>query len=197
MLTTSRNSVFHKSDDGLVVRSEDGTHVMLRGLTEHDSHIQAEHLQRLTPEDRRMRFHNAMSDAALSNYTDHVDWRHALAYGAFVDGTLRGVSEMMLESGDEAEVSISIEKEYQRIGLGRILVGAMILTGRNLGLKTLHMYYFRDNERMRALARVMGARPTGVGNVMEGIIRLDLAGSKEPSRMMRSVPGVTHAPGNA
>ena len=91
MFVTSRNSLFRRSLSGLVFRTEDGPRVELRGLTEYDAKEHAGHLKRLSPQDRRLRFHSMMSDNAVALYSRRMDWQHALAFGIFIDGTLRGV----------------------------------------------------------------------------------------------------------
>ncbi|WP_294925278.1 GNAT family N-acetyltransferase [uncultured Paracoccus sp.] len=183
MFVTSRNSLFRRSLSGLVFRTEDGPRVELRGLTEYDAKEHAGHLKRLSPQDRRLRFHSMMSDNAVALYSRRMDWQHALAFGIFIDGTLRGVGELLVADGsDDGEISVSVEHRFQKAGLGRVLVSALVLAGRRIGLKTAHMYFVPGNERMRALSRAVGAKPTFAGGVVESVIDLEPPADRTPLR---------------
>lgn len=173
MFEESRNSVFRKSRDGLEIRNPDGLHITLRGLSASDAEQHAGHLQRLDPEDRRMRFHSALSDAAVADYSSHMDWAHSYVFGVFVDGTLRAMGELIpLDDSQEGELSVSVERDFRKAGLGRILVRALMMAGRRIGLKRIRMVYKRDNDRMRALARSVGAQSEVASDVVEGIVSI-------------------------
>ena len=102
--------------------------IRLRGLEGRDRHDHAAHLLRLSPEDRRARFHAALTDDAIRAYSDGVDWDHALIFGAFVGGVLRGLGELIpWPARDQGEASFSIEQPFQQIGLGKRLVLATVL----------------------------------------------------------------------
>lgn len=150
-----------------------GIPIKLRGLSPRDWQQHAAHLQRLTPEDRRSRFHSGMSDSAIEHYVRHIDWQRALIFGVFVRGKLRAVGELIpSRRGDEGEISVSVERAYQHAGIGRLLVLAMVLAARNIGLKAVRMIFFRDNDGMRALARNVGARSELSAGVMESVMTI-------------------------
>ncbi|MBU3029903.1 GNAT family N-acetyltransferase [Paracoccus marinaquae] len=143
----------------------------LRGLTARDRRLHTAHLLRLSAEDRRARFHSAISDKAVIAYSRGLDWNHAWVFGAFVDGTLRGVGELVpLEGTDEGELSISVEKPYQHMGIGKMLTLALILAARRTGIGTVRMLYVHGNQRMRALARDLGAKTIAAPGVLEGVV---------------------------
>lgn len=178
-----------------------GGGVRLRGLNARDWRQHADHLQRLTPEDRRARFHSAIGDAAIQGYARHMDWRRAFVFGVFVRGTLRAVGELipMDDPGrttQRAEVSVSVERPYQQSGFGKMLMLAMFLAARKLGIRRLHMLWHSDNDRMRALARDVGARTRCLGGVMEGVVMLP--GHDLPPRIEAAADApATDAPGPA
>lgn len=135
-----------------------GPAIRLRGLESRDRDAHTAHLLRLSPQDRRARFHSGLSDQAVIAYSHRIDWENALIFGAFVDKTLHGVAELQaIGDGSEAEVSFSIETEYQNIGLGRRLVLAAVLAARRAGFRQIHMDFTGHNQAMRALARDLGA----------------------------------------
>ncbi|MDF3606781.1 GNAT family N-acetyltransferase [Paracoccus sp. DMF-8] len=174
MFEAARNSIFRRSLSGLDIRNPDGLQITLRGLSPRDVQQHQDHLQRLTPEDRRLRFHSAMSDGAIIDYAHRLDWSHAYIFGIFVDGILRGVGELVrIDDTNEGELSVSVEKEFQKAGLGRILTRALVVAGRKLGLKRIRMLYVRENTRMKALANNLGATSQYAHDVMEGVVSID------------------------
>lgn len=188
MKTPGRNGLFRRFQDLLLIGSETGSRIYLRGLDHRDGRRHAQHLHRLSPDDRRLRFHNSMSDQALTTYTREVDWQKALAFGVFVDGILRGVAELMLdENSTEGEVSVSIEQQFQRAGLGRILVAAVIVIARKMHLTHLRMMYMRENGQMRALANAIGAGAMMVDGVTESVLTLDNQADRAQHGMNRSL----------
>ncbi|MCS5601694.1 MAG: GNAT family N-acetyltransferase [Paracoccus sp.] len=152
--------------------------IRLRGLEGRDRHDHAAHLLRLSPEDRRARFHAALTDDAIRAYSDGVDWDHALIFGAFVGGVLRGLGELIpWPVRDQGEASFSIEQPFQQIGLGKRLVLATVLAARRAGLGRIHMDFIGDNRAMRALARDVGAvsgRSDGIIHAIKDIPRRGL-----------------------
>lgn len=141
--------------------------IRLRGLEARDQPAHAEHLLRLSPAARRARFHSALNDGAVAAYSQGIDWQHALIFGAFVDGTLRGVGELIpYPDRDEGEASFSIEADFQHIGIGKRLVLLTLLAARGSGLSRVHMDFIGDNQAMRRLARDVGA----ISGFSEGVI---------------------------
>lgn len=184
MLTTGRNGLFRRFQDLLVIGDETGPRIYLRGLDRRDGRRHAQHLQRLSAGDRRLRFHGSMSDQALTIYTREVDWQNALAFGVFVNGTLRGVAELMLaEDSSEGEISVSVEQDFQRAGLGRILVAAVIVVARKLSLTHLRMMYVRENSQMRALAKAIGAKSSFMDGVTEAVLTLGVGSGHSPDKL--------------
>lgn len=141
--------------------------IRLRGLEGRDRQTHADHLLRLSPEHRRARFHSVLDDASIRAYSDGLDWDHALIFGAFVSGVLRGVAEVIPWPGTtEAEASFSIEQPFQQIGLGKRLVLATVLAARSAGIDRVHMDFIGNNGAMRALARDVGA----ISGYSDGVI---------------------------
>lgn len=170
---SGRNALFKVTPEGMRIRNAEDAAILLRGLDECDRSAHLDHLLRLTPADRRSRFHSATGDEALRGYSRSIDWCNAIIFGVFVDGVLRGVGELMpLREGAEGEISVSVEEAFQHAGLGRILIAALVIAARRAGMHTVRMLYFRDNDGMRALARSVGAKSTISAGVMEGVLSL-------------------------
>ena len=159
MVRQGRNSVFTETTAGLVARRPDNTQISLRGLMPSDADQHAAHLQRLIPEDRLLRFQTAMNDEGIARYSSHFDWDHTLAFGVFADDTLRGIGELFPEpDGVSAEVSVSVERGFQHMGIGRLLVVALIIAAKRIGIRKITMFYMVENEAMRHLTEALGGR---------------------------------------
>ena len=154
------SSMLHPSDFG-------PPRIRLRGLERRDRQAHAAHLLRLSPDHRYARFHTFFTDSAVRAYSDGIDWDHALIFGAFVSGVLRGLGELFpWPDGTEGEASFSIEEPFQHIGLGKRLVLATVLAARRAGLRRMHMDFIGNNRAMRALAHDVGA----VSGYSEGVV---------------------------
>ncbi|MDO5646369.1 GNAT family N-acetyltransferase [Paracoccus sp. (in: a-proteobacteria)] len=132
--------------------------VELRGLTPHDQPQHIDHLLRLSDSDRFSRFHHRMDDDRVRAYSNGLDWHNVLMFGVFVDGTLRGVAELLFSGNrDNAEIAISVERDWQHEGFGKLLVLSATLAARRIGIADLHMSFLQNNHGMRGLARDLGA----------------------------------------
>lgn len=78
----------------------------------------AEHLLRLSPEQRGMRFMHAASDEVLRHHVRDFDWRTGLVIGFFEAGVLRGAPELQGERFGTCEVAVTVEAAWQHHGVG-------------------------------------------------------------------------------
>ena len=134
----------------------------------------ADHLIRLSPDDRRLRFGGMfMRDDAVRRYVDSIDWTHSWHVGCFEAGTLRAVVQLSVpRQGFDAfggagapwlrpgaaEFAVSVEKKWQRQGLATHLLGQAVVVARNRHVRDLYMLCLPENEPMRRLARKVGIR---------------------------------------
>lgn len=119
-----------------------------------------DHLLRLAPEDRRLRFCRAAGDRAIADYCDAIDWPRACVLGAFVEGELRGVAELIrIEQArpPAAELALSVEGPYQNRGIGSALLRHALTMARNRLIATVTMICLPENRRMRRVARKFSA----------------------------------------
>ena len=119
------------------------------------------HLLRLGPEERRLRFCRRVDDAAIEAYCDRIDRPNTRVLGCFIAGALRGVAELIeipQEWPKSAEIALSVEKPFQRQGIGGRLLGQILLLARNRMIRTVHLVSLRENEPLQRLARKFGAR---------------------------------------
>ncbi len=115
-----------------------------------------DHLMRLDPASRRMRFSHGVSDAFIEEYASRATGPNAIAFGYIVDGEVRAAAELRKLAahwGRDAEAAFSVERAYQNRGIGSDLMGHVIRAARNRGVAHLYMSCLADNRRMQALAR--------------------------------------------
>lgn len=133
------------------------------------------HLLRLGPEERRLRFCRRVDDAAIEAYCDRVDRRRTTVRGCFIDGILRGVAELIQiprEWPMSAEIALSVEKPFQRQGIGGRLLGQILLVARNRMIRTVLLISLSENEPLQRLARKFGATTETYLSSTEALIGL-------------------------
>jgi GNAT superfamily N-acetyltransferase len=115
-----------------------------------------DHLLRLDKETRRLRFAHAVSDAFIEDYAGRMTEFGSLVYGHIVDAKVRGAAELRRLGdvwGQEAEAAFSVERAYQDQGVGTELMGRVVRTARNRGIRRLYMSCLAENSKMQAIAR--------------------------------------------
>ena len=141
-----------------------------RKLLPAEAALLGDHLVRLGPEDRRLRFGGMfLRDEAVRRYVDSIDWAHSWHVGHFVDGALRAVVQLSVPRAADAigapwlrpgaaEFAVSVERKWQRRGLATHLLGQAVVVARNRNVRDLYMLCLPENEPMRRLARKVGIR---------------------------------------
>jgi len=141
-----------------------------RKLLPTEAPLLADHLIRLSPEDRRLRFGGMfLRDDAVRRYVASIDWAHSWHVGLFDEGDLRAVVQLSVPRAGEhdgapwlrpgaAEFAVSVEKKWQRRGVATQLLGQAVVVARNRHVRDLYMLCLPENEPMRRLARKVGIR---------------------------------------
>lgn len=151
-----------------------------RSLGPAERDIYAEHLTRLDPECRRLRFHRSMTDAALEAHADAVFTERGDAemhvIGWFRRGVLRGVGEVAVfdapgaPNGRDAEAAFAVESRWRGKGVGRRLLWLAALHARNSGAQSLHISTERGNRAMVRTAMGAGATFDVGATEAEGVL---------------------------
>lgn len=115
-----------------------------------------DHLLRLDKAGRRMRFAHAVSDGFVADYSARMLDNGAIVY-AYIDGdAVRACAELRKIGdtwGQTAEAAFSVESAYQEKGIATELLGRVIRSARNRGVRHLVMSCLADNAKMQAVAR--------------------------------------------
>ena len=130
-----------------------------------------DHLLRLGPSSRAMRFGHSVSDRFIEDYCRGFDGLGTIVYGALIADVLRAAAELHLDARPwprAAEAAFSVEDRWQDSGLGTALMSRAIVAARNRGVAKLHMICLSDNLRMRRIAMKHRARLTLTGGEIDG-----------------------------
>jgi len=116
------------------------------------------HVLQLPTEDRRLRFGQAISDAAVRSYVAGIDFgRNSVfgIHGAALD--LVGVAHLALDAAQQvAELGLSVDPSARTKGFGFALLQRAVLHAANLGYRALFMYCLAENAIMMHLAKKAG-----------------------------------------
>ncbi len=128
-----------------------------------------EHLLRLEPADRLMRFSGGVSAEIIARHCRELNWMRAVVIGCFEEGVLRGAAELWLDTptGGAAELAISVEHGWQDRGIGTQLFGRALTLARNRGAASLTMICLIDNPRMQHIAQKFGSTLAPLGDQAE------------------------------
>jgi GNAT superfamily N-acetyltransferase len=129
-------------------------------LSESDLPALAEHLLRLSPDDRDLRFQGKVSETAIRGYAIQINLHRDVAYGVFQGTRLVAACHIgvYLEDGRTVgEVGVSVDVGLRGTGLGRRLVEAARHSAAEGGVRRLDFVFLRRNHGMLQLARALGA----------------------------------------
>lgn len=188
------------SHHGDAVRLRDGREVLLGPLSPDDAPLLAEGFEELSEESRRLRFLGPKSTltAAELRYLTEIDGHNHVALCAIDPITGRGVAvgRFVRDPGDpeRAEVAITVADDWQRQGLGKILLGRLTDRAREEGVRRFTALVSTDNRSMQTLlSRVepppelhhigggiadyeIELAPKGLGRQLEDALRAAAAG---------------------
>lgn len=154
--------------------------VVCRRLWPGDAAAVRAHFLRLDPESRASRFMAALGDAAVAAHAERAMRAPGLMFGVFVDGVLRGLSELRPYGseglagrfGAQAEGALTVERGFRRAGHGGLLLERLAEAARNRGIRELHLRCLPVNAAMRRLAGRLGAEVRLRDGESEAALRL-------------------------
>ncbi|MCB1479921.1 MAG: GNAT family N-acetyltransferase [Rhodobiaceae bacterium] len=113
-----------------------------------------EHLARLDGDSRRLRFAGAVSPQYVEAYANDALKRATAVYGWFEGADMRAAAElhgpMFSRTG---EAAFSVEPDYQGRGIGTALMGRIVLSARNRGMRHLVVSCLSENSPMQKIVR--------------------------------------------
>lgn len=156
---------------------------LVRRLWLSDRQAVLDYFCRLDPETRANRFMGQVSETGTRLYADQAMSAQGVMFGAFVDGTLRGLGELRPAGrcpsryflGPRAEAAFAVEQPFRRQGLGAALFARITQAARNRGVADLHVRCFARNGPMIRLAARQGAALSRDGLEADGALHLERA----------------------
>ncbi len=139
----------------------DGTSVLVRPIRPEDEPSLRDMVRQMSPGDLRMRFFMPVKElhhemAARLSQLDY-DREMALLAQSSPGSTVLGVARYSADpDGQRAEFAISVRSDFQRRGLGSLLMTRLIEVARRCGIGRLVGEVLRENEPMRRLCRGLG-----------------------------------------
>jgi ribosomal protein S18 acetylase RimI-like enzyme len=121
----------------------------VRALTKQDLPLFSAHLLRLDSEARRHRFGRNLSDTEVTSYAAGLPFGRGLTMGCFPDDSLRGVIEARPVGPVRGhwECVISVERDWQRRGLGQALTDIAFPTAKQAGASRIYLRCSTANTR--------------------------------------------------
>ncbi len=141
----------------------DGTTVTIRPIKPEDAELEIDFMSRLSPETKYYRFMNTMREMppAMVARLTQIDYDREMAYVATlpVDGRESeiGVCRYAVNpDGESCEFAVVVVDDWQHRGLARKLMGVLIETARDRGLKFMNGIFLANNERMLKFVQKLG-----------------------------------------
>ena len=119
------------------------------------------HFRRLDADSRRARFLAGISDSGIDKYARDIFCHNSILYGACPGRCLRGIAELRgirHRWPAKAEAAISVEPDWQNIGIGEALFERMMARAKTRGVRSVELICSRENSRMIHLAKKHQAR---------------------------------------
>jgi acetyltransferase len=143
--------------------ASDGTHVHLRPIRPEDAAMEQEFVKRLSPESRYFRFMNTLRELTpvmLMRFTQ-IDYDREMAFVATAERDGREVEIAVCRyvtnpDGETCEFALVVADDWQRRGVGRRMMSALIDAARARGLKALVGHVLAENAPMLGLCAKLG-----------------------------------------
>ena len=170
--------------DGEHVTLRDGTPVVVRMLRPEDKELLREGFNRLSPASRYARFlvpKTALTDEELRYLTEIDQVDHVAIGAADMNGVGVGLARFirLADHPATAEAAITVADEYQRKGLGKLLLSRLCDAAKQRGIERFRCEVLGSNTSMQALLeRIAPDRTIEVGG---GVMSIEIALPTEPT----------------
>lgn len=140
----------------------DGSYVTVRAIGRGDRQLERKFIEGLSPASRHFRFMGTFkspSEALLTQLTDIDSSVDAALIALTCDGAAQsevGVARFCRQPDGSAEVAVTVSDDWQRKGLGTILMQQLIEIARTRGIASLYSVDSAENSAMRELAEYLG-----------------------------------------
>ncbi len=151
----------------------------IRKLGPTDLNRLKDHFARLDYNDRYLRFGHQISDSAVNDYLERIDWTQAIVLGQLENGVLRGAVEIVPFGSsvpEKAELALTVEKPWRGAGVGRELCRNALILACNRGIHDVMMICLAENVPMQRIARKLNGRVMRLDGEIESRVILPRPG---------------------
>ena len=147
--------------------------LFIRPLTPSELPNYLEHLLRLDPADRRMRFGSPIGDTGIREHVQRIDLRTGHILALFDDDLdVVAAAHIVRACDDVVEFAFSVDREWRGCGVGSELFDRAVLWARNRGIRQAIVYCLNENQAMRHIARKAGVQMTVAAGETDGRLEL-------------------------
>lgn len=162
----------------------DGTRVLIRPITANDKDLLGEGVKHLSPESRYLRFmrHFERLTPSELRYLTEIDYHDHFAWVAIAPDEpghpgLAVARYIRDESRpNQAEAAVAVIDDYQRRGLGSLLLAKLAETARQNGIDSFVVYIAPENPVVPRLLDAVSATTTNEDGLWRVIVPIDQAG---------------------
>lgn len=145
----------------------------IRILMPYEFALYRDHLLRLSPEDRRLRFGQPRDNRAVLHYVDGLQPSRDIVLAHFgPDLEVIGAVHIALSSGHVAELAFSVDAPCRGQGIAAALFARAVIVARNRGMRAAMIYCLAMNRQMRSLARAARMTISTSAGDSEGAVAL-------------------------
>ena len=154
----------------------DGTEVELRPVGADDKPLLERGMALLSPTSRRLRFMSPIENLSRSQlaYLTEIDHSSHLAWGVTAGGHPVAVGRLvrLAASPEVAEIAITVVDEWQRRGIGQILVRVLAEIGRSVGIERFVFEALPENQGIVRLLSRFGANHDFGEGIVSGSLEI-------------------------
>jgi GNAT superfamily N-acetyltransferase len=178
----------------VTVELNDGAIAELRPVVPADRGLVAAGFDQLSMAGRIARFGMAVDHLTETEltYLTEVDQVRHVAWGARVDGEPAAIARyVVVPDGSCAEVAVAVVDEYQRRGLGRALLSALVASARHNGVERFCFIVDAANRHVLTLAGGATMDLIEQGGTIQGVVDVsDLPGAERGSDFVELLTAV-------
>jgi GNAT superfamily N-acetyltransferase len=167
------------SDQRELGRLRDGAEVVIARLTPSDAPLVADAFARLSEESRRLRFLGPKPSLSTSElrYLTEVDGHRHEALCALDPSSERGIAIARFvrdqQHPERAEVAITVADDWQRRGLGKLMLERLADRAREEGVRSFTALVSLENRNMQGLLGRIDA-PVKVTRMTDGVAEYEI-----------------------
>ena len=126
------------------------------------------HYLRLSALSRRLRFPGVVKNEGIGLIAQRASPDLVIALEIY--GIERGLLELFVGSKDHCEIAISVEDPYQGQGHGQRLLDAGMHAARDMKLKTIDLYFSKQNDVIRAMLKHVDGKIVDRGDALQACV---------------------------